>query len=134
MTDSDSEDQAIRGLLTAYGNTLESGNVDDAVSLYTDDGVFMAPGYLPVSGTEALRTAYTRVFSTIRLKISFDIAEIVQAGEEWAFARSTAEGRKEFLKLGGDEYHHNQELFILRKVDGSWKIARYAFSSMKPVV
>ncbi|KAJ9634272.1 hypothetical protein H2204_006349 [Knufia peltigerae] len=127
-------DIAIRNLLTAYGTTLESGNVEDAVSLYTEDGVFMAPGYSPMSGTEELRAAYTRVFSTIRLKINFDIAEIVRAGEDWAFARSTAEGRKEFLKLGGDEYHNNQELFILRKVNGKWKIARYAFSSMKPIV
>ncbi|EXJ81512.1 hypothetical protein A1O1_07576 [Capronia coronata CBS 617.96] len=128
------EQQAISELLHAYGAALDKGNVDETVALYTDDGVFMAPGYQPMVGTEALRKSYERVFASTRLDIEFDLLEIVITSAEWAFARSTATGTKLFIQRGDSEPHANQELFILRKVDGSWKIARYAFSSMKPIV
>ena len=101
---------------------------------YTSDGVLMAPGFQPAVGSEALEASYDRTFSTIKLDINFSIDEIVVMDGGWAFARTTAEGRKYWLQKGTDEFHHNQEIFICRKVEGSWKIARYCFSSMKPVV
>lgn len=129
-----SDEQAITTLLTAYGTSLKTCKVDEAVSLYTSDGVIMAPGYAPSCGTEALQKSYTRIFSTIRLEINFTIDEIVLTSDEWAFARSTAAGTKYWVKAGTSETHSNQELFVLRKVEGEWKIARYSFSSMKPIV
>lgn len=123
----------ITALAHAYGAALASCDVEEAVALYTPDGVIMPPHFHPSVGTEALRASYTRIFSSIKLTITFDIDEIVQMSPEWAFARTTAQGTKAFIR-GGEEFHSNQELFVVRKVEGEWMIARYAFSSMKPLV
>ena len=34
---------------------------------------------------------------------------------------------------GAEEKEMNQELFVLRREEGEWKIARYCFASMNPV-
>jgi uncharacterized protein (TIGR02246 family) len=129
-----SDAELIIQTLHAYGSALKSRNVDDTLSLYTSDGVILPPHFSAAVGTDALRNSYTRIFDTVQLEVKFSIDEIVVQSEEWAFARTTAEGTKTMLKSRQSEEHKNQELFILRKVDGSWKIARYAFSTMKPLV
>jgi uncharacterized protein (TIGR02246 family) len=130
-----SDQAAITALLQTYGSILASRSLPDLLNIYTPDGVLMAPGYSPAVGTQALKTSYERIFSTIKLDIEFSIDEIVVMEDgEWAFARTTAEGRKFWLLKGTDEEHRNQELFVLRKVKGEWKVARYCFSSMKPFV
>lgn len=128
-------DQAeITQLLHKYGAVLASRSIPDLLDIYTKDGVLMAPGYFPSVGEEALKASYQRIFATIKLEIEFTIDEILVMDDQWAFARTTAEGRKFWLQKGTDERHHNQEIFICQKVDGDWKIARYIFSSMKPVI
>ncbi|KAF1935106.1 NTF2-like protein [Clathrospora elynae] len=129
-----SDTEQITSLLHRYGTVLASHSIPDLLSIYTKDGVLMAPGFQPAVGTEALTSSYERIFSTIKLEIRFDIDEIEVMNEEWAFARTTAAGTKHWLKKGTQESHHNQEIFILRKLEGEWKIARYCFSSMKPIV
>ena len=129
-----SDEAEITQLLEAYGATLASRSLPDVLSLYTTDGVLMAPGYRPAVGSEQLSSSYQRIFSTIKLEIEFHVDEIVvMDGGTWAFARTIAAGRKYWLQKGTDESHHNQEMFVCRKVDVSWKIARYCFSSMKPL-
>lgn len=128
-------DQAqITELLHNYGKVLASRSLRDVLNIYTQDGVIMAPGYLPSVGEESLKASYERIFATIKLEIDFTIDEIVVMDDQWAFARTTAEGRKYWLQKETDERHHNQEIFICQKVKGEWKIARYIFSSMKPIV
>ncbi|KAF7531686.1 hypothetical protein G7054_g8632 [Neopestalotiopsis clavispora] len=132
-----SDVQDITSTLHAYGAALASRNVDEAVSLYTSDGVILAPHFPPSAGTAALRESYTRIFASVQLTIEFDVDEVVVTSPgQWAFARTTAQGTKTMLATGVSESHSNQELFIMRKEEGEkgWKIARYAFSSMKPLV
>jgi ketosteroid isomerase-like protein len=129
-----SDHEAITALLHAYGSVLASRCLSDLLSIYTSDGVLMALDFQPAVGSEALENSYERIFSTIRLEIEFSIDEIEMMDSEWAFAGTTAEGRKFWLQKGTDEKHHNQEMFVCQKVNGEWKIARYCFSSMKPVV
>jgi uncharacterized protein (TIGR02246 family) len=128
-----SDTAQITTLLHAYGSALASQSTAEVLKLYTEDGVFMPPNHPSQVGTASLTSSYDRVFSSIKLDITFEIDEIVVASPEWAFARTTAAGTKNFMK-GGSESHHNQELFVLQKAEGEWKIARYAFSSMKPLV
>lgn len=132
-----SEVEQITATLHAYGAALKSRNVEEAVALYTSDGVILPPHFTASVGAQALQDSYTRIFSSVQLEIKFSIDEIVVMSPEWAFARTTAEGTKTMLKSGESEPHANQELFIMKKdggKDGSWKIARYAFSTMKPLV
>lgn len=100
-----------------------------AVALYTDDGVFVAPENPAAAGTKVLTLAYTGVFQAIALKLKFQIVETQLLSSDWALLRTTSTGTVKILANGAEVPGSNQELFVLRKVGGQWKIARYAFSS-----
>jgi ketosteroid isomerase-like protein len=52
---------------------------------------------------------------------------------EWAFARTNSAGTTLDHATGKSSSEANQELFLFSKDrDGSWKIARYGFSSTNP--
>jgi uncharacterized protein (TIGR02246 family) len=124
--------EAVTALIHAYGAALAECSTDAVLSLYTSDGVFMAPHNEVSVGADALRKSYNRVFGSTKLIIEFEIMEVVETSPEWAFARTIAKGTKT-VKDVGTENHKNQELFVMQRVDGVWKIARYCFSSMKPL-
>ena len=120
----------IERLLNKYEQALNAGDVNAAVQLYTDDGVFMAPENPTAIGTKVLHEAYTGVFQAIALKLKFQVAETQLLSPEWALLRTTSTGVVKILANGAEVPGSNQELFLLRKVNGQWKIARYAFSSV----
>ena len=119
----------IEQLLNKYEQALNTSDVNAAVQLYTDDGVFMAPENPAAVGTEVLRKAYTGVFQAIALKLKFQIAETKLLSPEWAELRTTSTGTVKILANGAEVPGANQELFLLHKANGQWKIARYAFNS-----
>jgi uncharacterized protein (TIGR02246 family) len=126
----DSRQQAqIEQLLNKYEQALNTSDVNAAVQLYTDDGVFMAPENPAAVGTEVLRKAYTGVFQAIAIKLKFQIAETKLLSPQWAELRTTSTGTVKILANGAEVPGANQELFLLHKTNGQWKIARYAFNS-----
>ena len=70
------------------------------------------------------------IFEAIALKLKFQIAETELLSPEWALLRTTSTGVVKILANGAEVPGSNQELFLLRKTDGQWKIARYSFSSV----
>ena len=128
----DDPTSAIAATLRAYEAALNASNVADAVALYAEDGVFMPPFSPSAIGTDAVRDAYERVFSAIRLEVTFDMAEIVPVAADWAFARTNSAGTCLVHATGAVSAEANQELFVLRRAGDAWKIARYSFSTTKP--
>ncbi len=120
----------IEQLLNKYEQALNTSDVNAAVQLYTADGVFMAPENPTAVGTPVLTQAYTGVFKAISLKLKFQIAETQLLSPEWALLRSKSTGTVKILANGAEIPGSNQELFLLRKTNGQWKIARYSFSSV----
>jgi len=101
--------------------------------LYAEDGVFMPPYSQSAVGLAAVRKAYDAVFKAITLNVKFTIAEIVELGPGWAFARTNSAGTTTDHATGAKSAEGNQELFVLKRdYDGSWKIARYSFSPTNP--
>ncbi len=126
-----SNDQAaIKSLLFAYRDALNASTVDQVLPLYTTDGVFMPTGFPTAVGTEQVRGAYTGVFSSIKLNIEFYIDEI-EVDRDHAFARTTSKGTTLIHATGETVPEENRELFVLKRTDGGWKIARYMFNKMK---
>ena len=72
---------------------------------------------------------HRHIFEAIALKLKFQIAETQLLSPEWALLRTTSTGVVKILANGAEVPGSNQELFLLRKTDGQWKIARYSFSS-----
>ncbi len=131
LASTDSRERAqIEQLLNKYEQALNTSDVNAAVQLYTADGVFMAPDNPTAIGTSILTQAYTGVFKAIALKLKFQIAETQLLSPQWALLRSTSTGTVKILANGVEAPGSNQELFLLRKTNGQWQIARYSFSSV----
>jgi uncharacterized protein (TIGR02246 family) len=125
--------EAVTALLAKYNEALNASSTDAVMPLYADDGVFMPPYSQSAVGTAAVRKAYDAVFKAITLNVKFTIAEIVDLGPGWAFARTNSAGTTTDHATGTKSAEGNQELFIFRKDhDGAWKIARYSFSPSNP--
>src|SRR5271170_5295812 len=84
--------EAVTALLAKYNEALNASNTDAVMPLYTEDGVFMPPYSQSAVGSAAVRKTYDAVFDAITLNVKFTIAEIVELGEGWAFARTNSGG------------------------------------------
>jgi uncharacterized protein (TIGR02246 family) len=128
------DEAAIRALLSKYEAALNASSADAVMPLYADDGVFMPPHSASAVGKAAVRKAYDFVFKMITLHVKFTVVEVVEMSPTWAFARTNSAGTNKINATGGTSPEGNQELFIFNKgKDGSWKIARYSFSTTNPL-
>ena len=129
----DSEDDAIRGVMASYNDALNGGSTAAVLPLYTDDGIFMPPYSPSAVGKAAVRTAYDAVFQELKFNVRFTIAELVVMAPTWAYVRTNSAGTTGHSSTGKTTAEANQELFIFRKDDdGAWRIARYSFSPTNP--
>ena len=125
--------EAVTALLAKYNEALNASSTEAVMPLYAEDGVFMPPYSPSAIGAAAVRKAYDAVFKAITLNVKFTIAEIVEVGPGWAFARTSSAGTTTDHATGNKRVEGNQELFIFKKdADGAWKIARYSFSPTNP--
>jgi ketosteroid isomerase-like protein len=100
--------------------------------LYTDNAVMLAPGAPSAVGIDAVRAAYTGIVQAIDLDLTFEAAEVHVVSGDRALLRSTSHGTVRILANGAQVPSSNQELFVLQKCQGRWKLARYSFSSALP--
>ena len=124
-----SEETAIAAVLRQYEAAANASDAAAVAQLYAHDGVLMAQESPSCGGAAAIRTAYEGMFGAIALSIRCEIAEIRQLAADWAFLRSTSAGTITLKAAGQSVPEGNQELFLFQKVDGTWKIARYSFST-----
>lgn len=126
------EETAANRLLLDYERALNTSDTDAVMRLYAPDGVFMPQHSKSSVGADSVRKAYDAVFGSIRLSVKFEIAEIRIVAPDWTFARTNSAGTVTMLATGVSSGEANQELFVLQKIDGDWKIARYCFSTTNP--
>ncbi len=126
------DEQAVAAALADYEKALNASDTVAVMKLYAPDGVFMPQHFPSSTGTEAVRKAYNGVFAAITLTVKFNIAEVKQVSPEWAFARTNSAGTVKVNATAESSPEANQELFVFQKIAGSWKIARYCFSTTNP--
>ena len=126
------DEKAIAAVLSQYQDALNQSSTDAVMKLYAPDGVFMPQNSPSSVGAQSVRKAYDAVFEAIKLTVKFDIAEVRQLAPDWAFARTNSAGRVKVNATGESSAEGNQELFVFQKIGGSWKIARYCFSTTNP--
>ncbi|KAA5840713.1 SgcJ/EcaC family oxidoreductase [Pseudomonas chlororaphis] len=125
---------AVTQQLKRYETALNTSDLDQVMTLYAGDAVFMPQNSLPAVGRDAVRAAYRQVFDLIRLDVRFTIDEIQPLSRDWAFARTRSNGTVKLLKADQPaSAEGNQEVFLLhRESDGQWRFARYIFSATQP--
>src|SRR4051794_9090482 len=83
---------AITAVLKGYETALNASDVEGVARLYADDAVVLAPNAPSAVGIGAVRAAYTGIFQTIDLDLTFKVAELTMVSRNWAFLRSTSSG------------------------------------------
>lgn len=123
------EEAKIKQLIQAYRDALKSGSPQKVVALYTKNGVLMPANAPTTEGTEALTATYQHIFNAVALDLQFEILEI-KIYKNYAFVRSTSDGMATIKANNSKVPEQNRELFVLEKVGGNWKIARYMFNKV----
>ncbi|MCJ1321794.1 hypothetical protein MMC15_007139 [Xylographa vitiligo] len=126
------DEQAAAAVLTSYQDALNASSTDMVMKLYAPTGILMAQHYPSSIGTAALHQAYDTIFNTLTLKVKFTIEECNQVAPDWIFARTSSAGTATLNASGEGGPEANQELFVLQKIEGTWKIARYCFCTTNP--
>jgi uncharacterized protein (TIGR02246 family) len=122
---------SIESVLKSYEQALNSNDIESILSLYGQSPVFMPQHAPALVGRDAVRAGYEQVFAAIKLAIRFEVHEIEESGD-WAWARTSSAGRTKILATGDEVAEGNNELFVLRRENGAWKIHRYLFATNQP--
>ncbi len=110
---------------------LKAGDVETLVGLYSPKGVFMREEMKAVVGLDALRAAYKEIFATLKIDLQFTIREAEESGD-MAWLRSVSKGTVKILKTGVEAKQGYNQLVVLAKEGGAWKIRAYLYGSNRP--
>jgi len=118
--------------LKQYAVTVNAGDFEGWISLWTDDGIQMFPGAPARIGKGQIRAGMKPAFDQFILKMAITNKELRVSGD-LGFARGTYT-ESMIPKAGGQaEKYDGKYLTILeRQADGSWKVARDCFNSNVP--
>lgn len=108
-----------------YRNALAALDANAVANAYTADGVVMGPGSPTAVGAQALADTYQAIFNNVKLDLNFHIDEIIM-GQQYAFVRSVSTGTA--TANGASAREDNRELFVVKKENSDWKIARYIYN------
>jgi uncharacterized protein (TIGR02246 family) len=111
----------------AYFEAFNRANVDDILTLFTQDATVMADGVPTASGSSQLRTTYEQFFAafTVTEDVTLDR---VETGSDLAVVRTHSFGT--ITPTGGEPAPLAlRELFALRRTADGWRINEYAFNA-----
>ncbi|WP_406281249.1 nuclear transport factor 2 family protein [Nocardia sp. NBC_00881] len=113
--------------VTAYGIALQAGDKSSILALYTDDAEIVPDQIPSLSGRAAISQFYDDTFATIAMKVELQIVDVVEL-DGMAIVRSEQPVDVVHVANGQETKSYFRELFVLKNVDGSWKIFKYMFS------
>jgi len=122
----------VNDIWTQYSSSLNSGDIDLWMSLWTDGGVQMPPGEPPVIGKDKIRARNKPFLDQFTFNMAITNEEVGVAGD-WAFARGTYAATLT-PKEGGEATNIDGKYMSIlqRQLDGTWKIHRDIFNSNVP--
>ena len=112
-----------------YRSSQNAGDIDQFMSLWTEDGILMPPNGPPVIGKDQIRVRTIGRFDQFTFDLNGTEAEVEVAGG-WAFTRGTYTVTVTPKEGGQPVFIDGKFMNILeRQPDGSWKMHRGIFNS-----
>ena len=128
-TRADNASTSVDAIWKEYAASLNAGDIDRWVTLWTDDGVQMPPDEPPVIGKEKIRARNSAVLQKFNFDIGITNQELRTAGD-WAYSRGVYRATLTPKQGGTPIAIDGKYMTILaRQGDGSWKIHRDIFNS-----
>ncbi len=114
--------------MQTYQRSLNEANLDLVKRVYADDAIFIGQPFPTATGVDEIVALYADFLSKLDFNVEFEILE-VELGDDLGFVRTRSHGTivPKGQKAGGSE--GNRELFVLKKMEGSWKVYRYIFNA-----
>ena len=123
------EKEKIVAVLDQYKTSTNTANARLAASLYTEDAIMIPAGFGTNVGKEAIYGFYDYAFSLLQLTLEFEIIhDNILIEGDMAYATTSSTGTRLIRGTGETIPELNRELWIFRKIEGDWKIARYMFN------
>jgi ketosteroid isomerase-like protein len=111
-----------------YEAFLNAGDTDGILDLFAPDGVAEWNDKPTFATLQAKRDAYAALFRVARFTTVFGYAGIGVHGET-AVVQTFHHKGATMLEGGKQVVDLNREVFVLRKIDGAWKITLYVFNT-----
>jgi uncharacterized protein (TIGR02246 family) len=120
---------AVENVWKEYAASLNAGDIDRWMALWTEDGVQLPPDEPPVVGKEKIRARNGAVLQMFRFEIGITNQEVSTAGD-WAYSRGSYRATLTPRTGGAAIPVDGTYMTILaRQPGGTWKIHRDIFNS-----
>lgn len=123
--------EEIKGVIKKYGVAANASDLEAVLELYSSNPVFIPQNVRALVGRDAVRAGYAKLFHNLKLDIRFDIHEVEQSGD-LAWVRTSSQGIQRLLSTKADLPEGNNEIFILIRENGVWKIDQYICATYLP--
>lgn len=121
------DEQEAKKVVKTYFKALNESNAEKILALYHKDSVFLPDNAPAVRGIDEIRKKYRNLFGQIKLNTKHVYHHVSVHGDV-AIVESKADGTLTILETKTKLSANDNELFVLRKIDGKWKIDRYMFN------
>jgi uncharacterized protein (TIGR02246 family) len=126
----ESDEKAVRDLLTQIQQTFNSGNLDDFMPAFADDAIIAAQGIPDIVGNAAIRALYEGALAQANIQVHFNTQEIKVVGD-LAYERGTytieMKDKTSGARIAEVENRHIH--IFQRQPDGGWKTWRMMTNS-----
>ena len=120
--------EEIQTLIQTYRRSLTEANLDLVRSVFADDAVFIGQPFPTANGIDEIVGLYADFLSKLEFDVEFDVEEIELSGD-LGFVRTRSHGTitpKGQKPEGGEG---NREIFVVKRINGEWKLYRYIFNA-----
>ena len=118
----------IRATIEDMSEAYVARDLDRFVSYFTDDIVAMPPGMAPIVGIEDWRELLTKFFAGSDVSNAVLKSEDITVVGDWALEWHNDATTYTRRDSGESNRSYTSGMFIFRKDDGRWKIARYVWN------
>ena len=120
------EEEKIKEVVMSYEKGLTEGNVEALVSLYTEDATFIPNQQPAMEGNKNFTGFYQYFFNTYKVKAEISIDKVVSFGDTGMLLSHSKETMT--AKDGSTFSMQAREMFLLKKINGAWKIYSYLYN------
>jgi uncharacterized protein (TIGR02246 family) len=123
---------AAEAIWREYSESLNAGDLERWLELWSEDGIQMPPDEPPIAGLDSIRARNDAFLDRFTVDIGITNQEVETAGD-WAYSRGTYKARL-MPKAGGRPVSIDGKYMTIlaRQPDGSWLIHRDIFNSNAP--
>jgi ketosteroid isomerase-like protein len=120
----------VKAVVERYQDGLNSSDFSKIRPLFAPDAVAEWNEKVTVLGVDAMAKPYEDLFKAIRFNTDFQYDAVDVYGEVAIVRTHHPVGQTEFiLKDMSKKLDFNREIFVLRRLDGDWKIILYTFNT-----